>query len=199
MAFGSFQAVPEQKPVKLPRPAIISFASAEYHETDEADLTEEYCIDEENYYCEEDDEPEVQNIFYDGFDSSFKAYMDYRCITDTDSVQYQLQQQAYTDSRGFRRIGDDYCIALGTGFTEGCGERFVIYLDSGYSFTAIVSDVKADIHTDTTHCFVPKGDNSGNVVEFIIDCDSADSDMLSCGDAGYYEDLSGNVTAVERL
>lgn len=164
---------------------------AEIHEEtedmEETEITEEY-----EEYCE----PETESIFYEGFDSSFKAYMDYRCITDTGSVQYEMQQQAYTDSRGFRRIGDDYCVALGTGFTYGCGERFVIYLDSGYSFGAVVSDVKSDSHTDPTNCYVPRGDNSGNVVEFIIDSDCADNSMLSSGSAGYYEDLSGNITAV---
>ena len=145
------------------------------------------------------EESKSVSVFSDGFDSSFKAYMDYRCITDTGSVQYELQQQAYTDERGFRRIGDDYCVALGTGITGGCGERFLIHLDSGYSFTAIVSDVKADCHTDATNCFVPRGGNSGNVVEFIIDKNAADPAMLSSGNAGYYADLSGNVTAIERI
>ncbi len=145
------------------------------------------------------DAPEVESVFYSGFDSSFKAYMDYRCITDTSSVQYDMQQQAYTDDRGFRKIGDDYCVALGTGFTNGCGERFVIYLDSGYSFTAIVSDVKSDMHTDDTHCYVPRGEGSGNVVEFLIDGDYAEDAMLSSGNAGYYDDLSGNVIAVEGI
>lgn len=135
-------------------------------------------------------------LFSEEFDSSFKAYMDYRCITDTSSKQYELQQQAYTDERGFRRIGDDYCIALGTGITGGCGERFLISLDSGYSFTAVVSDVKSDEHTDETNCYVPRGDNSGNVVEFIIDTDYAESNMLSSGNAGYYDDLSGNIISV---
>lgn len=138
-------------------------------------------------------------LFYEGFDSSFKAYMDYRCITDTSSVQYEMQQQAYTDERGFRRIGDDYCVALGTGITDGCGERFLITLDSGYSFTAIVADVKSDAHTDATNCYVPRGDNSGNVVEFIIDTDCAESSMLSSGNAGYYDDLSGNIISVGSI
>lgn len=148
----------------------------------------------EEYY-----ESEIDSVFCEGFDSSFKAYMDYRCITDTSSVQYEMQQQAYTDNRGFRKIGDDYCIALGTGFTNGCGERFMIYLDSGYSFSAIVADVKSDMHTDSTNCYVPRGENSGNVVEFIIDSDAAESCMLSSGDAGYYDDLSGNIISVESL
>lgn len=137
--------------------------------------------------------------FSEGFDSSFKAYMDYQCITDTGSVQYQLQQEAYTDERGFRKIGDDYCVALGTGITDGCNERFLITLDSGYSFSAIVSDVKADVHTDSTNQYAPRGDNAGNVVEFIIDSDNADGNMLNCGSAGCFEDLSGNVVSIEKI
>lgn len=80
---------------------------------------------EEEY--EESYESEIESVFCEGFDSSFKAYMDYRCITDTSSVQYEMQQQAYTDGRGFRKIGDDYCVALGTGFTSGC-RRKIYYL-----------------------------------------------------------------------
>ncbi len=150
-------------------------------------------------YNEEYEEQEQLHCFSEGFDSSFKAYMDYRCITDTSSLQYSLQQQAYTDSRGFRRIGDDYCVALGTGITDGCGERFLITLDSGYSFSAIVSDVKADVHTDSTNCYAPRGENSGNVVEFIVDTDNADDYMLTCGTAGCFEDLSGNVVSVQKI
>lgn len=151
-------------------------------------------FEETNEYAEYND-----GLFYEGFDSSFKAYMDYRCITDTSSIQYEMQQQAYTDERGFRRIGDDYCVALGTGITGGCGERFLITLDSGYSFTAVVSDVKSDEHTDATNCYVPRGENAGNVVEFIIDTDYAESSMLSSGNAGYYDDLSGNIVSVGNI
>lgn len=161
----------------------------------EEDLYSESIVpDEEDYYEENN-----KSCFSEGFDSEFKAYMDYRCITDTSSVQYSLQEQAYTDDRGFRRIGDDYCVALGTGLTSGCGERFLITLDSGYSFTAIVSDIKADIHTDSTNCYAPRGENAGNIVEFIIDSDNADDYMLTCGTAGCFEDLSGNVTSVQPI
>lgn len=212
LAFGNLpQQIPEERPVR--DTSAVEFAeydltadtaeeketeteSAEEYETEPAEYTEE--AETEEVY-EEVYEPEVSDVFSEDFDSSFKAYMDYGCITDTSSVQYDMQQQAYTDPRGFRRIGDDYCVALGTGFTGGCGERFAVYLDSGYSFTAIVSDVKADVHTDATHRYVPRGENSGNVVEFIIDSDCSDSSMLSSGNAGYYEDLSGNVTAIEPI
>lgn len=137
--------------------------------------------------------------FDEGFDSSFKAYMDYRTITDTASAQYEIQQEAYTDERGFRRIGDDYCVALGTGITDGCGERFLITLDSGCSFSVIVSDVKADVHTDSTCMYVPLGGGRGNVVEFIIDSSAADSAMLSSGNAGYYDDLHGNIKSIDKI
>lgn len=182
-----------------------------YEESQQQEEYEQTCDEEEYeaYVCEsvipqqEENEESVETTeiycFSEGFDSSFKAYMDYRCITDTSSVQYSLQQQAYTDDRGFRRIGDDYCIALGTGITDGCGERFLVTLDSGYSFSAIVSDVKADIHTDSTNCYAPRGENAGNIVEFIIDTDNADSFMLTCGSAGCFEDLSGNVVSVEKI
>lgn len=159
-----------------------------YVETDEFsdEIQEETTLPEESSY-----------VLYEGFDSSFKTYMDYRCITDASSVQYELQQQAYTDERGFRRIGDDYCVAMGTGITSGCGERFIVTLESGNSFSVIIADIKADEHTDVTNCFVPGGDNSGNVIEFIIDTDSAYSDMLSSGNAGYFDDLSGNIISIE--
>ena len=181
---------------------------------DEEEYTEESTVSEEpqeevTYENEDSYNEEYEDYIYEetvtgtdwlsGLDTSFKAYMDYRCITDTSSVQYELQQQAYTDGRGFRRIGDDYCVALGTGITNGCGERFMITLDSGSSFTVIVSDIKSDCHTDSTCCYVPRYDGSGNVVEFIIDTDMADGGMLSSGNAGYYDDLAGSIASIIKL
>lgn len=178
----------------------ISSALENVKQAAEQEQVQEACVIESPEPETEELESEATPVcFSDGFDSTFKAYMDYRCITDTSSVQYQLQQQAYTDDRGFRRIGDDYCVALGTGITEGCGERFLISLDSGYSFTAIVSDVKADIHTDSTNCYAPRGDNAGNIVEFIIDSNNADDYMLCCGSANCFEDLSGNVVSIQKI
>lgn len=169
-------------------------AEQEYEEQ----MTEQQCDLSETVQEEEYSE-DARICFSEDFDSSFKAYMDYRCITDTSSVQYSLQQQAYTDERGFRRIGNDYCVALGTGITSGCGERFVITLDSGYSFSVIVSDIKADAHTDSTNCYAPRGENAGNIVEFIIDTDNADGYMLTSGSAGCFDDLSGNVISIEKI
>lgn len=132
-------------------------------------------------------------------DTDFKTYMDYRMITDTGSVQYDLQQEAYTDSQGIRRIGSDVCVALGTGYTEGCGERFEITLDSGNSFTAVVGDIKADSHTDPTNRYVELWEGHGDMIEFIVDANKLDREIRIMGSVGEYEKYSGNVTSIVKL
>ena len=132
-------------------------------------------------------------------ETDFKTYMDYRRITDTDSVQYALQQEAYTDSQGIRRIGDDVCIALGTAYTGGCGERFEITLDSGNTFTAIVGDIKADSDTDPTNRYVELWEGHGDMVEFIVETEKLDKMVRIMGSIGEYEKYSGSVTAIVPL
>lgn len=212
---GDYQPVEKEIPVYT-----ISVNSEQEDESDTDEKTndrenetisETYCEENEEEYeetyeaeYEEESEEEAVEAYYGsdlfgGIDTSFKAYMDYRCITDTGSVQYDMQLEAYTDERGFRRIGDDYCVALGTGITGGCGERFLITLDTGSSFTVIVSDIKSDEDTDISCCYVPRYDGSGNVVEFIIDSDIAEDGMLSSGNAGYYSDLDGCIAGIEQI
>lgn len=132
-------------------------------------------------------------------DTDFKTYMDYRTITDKASLQYELQQQAYTDSLGIRRIGNDVCVALGTGYAEGCGERFEITLDSGNTFTAVVGDIKADCHTDSTNRYVELWEGSGDMVEFIVETEKLDKSVRLMGSIGEYEKYSGNVISIVSL
>lgn len=131
--------------------------------------------------------------------TDFKTYMDYRTITDTSSVQYDMQQEAYTDRQGIRRINGDVCVALGTGYTDGCGERFKITLDSGSSFTAVVGDIKADSHTDATNRYVELWEGHGDLVEFIVDTKKLDKRIRRMGSIGEYEKYSGNVTSIVKL
>ena len=65
-----------------------------------------------------------------GIDNSFKAYMDYKSITNPSSIQYQMQQAAWTDENGFRKYGNDrYMVALGTYYTGySCGKTFKVVL-----------------------------------------------------------------------
>ena len=146
----------------------------------------------------------IQNITYQTYevpniDTSFMAYMDYRKITDETSTQYEMQQQAYTDENGFRKIGEDYCIALGSYYTNyECGIRFKITLDNGYSFTGIIADLKDDRHTDKeTHTHIKK---NGNVVEYIIDDKVMPNKALKLGNLGwYFENLDGQIKTIERI
>ncbi|MCC8042021.1 MAG: hypothetical protein LIO69_00600 [Oscillospiraceae bacterium] len=139
---------------------------------------------------------QVESLPIPEVDTAFKTYMDYRTITDTSSVQYEMQQEAYTDSQGIRRIDGDVCVALGTAYAESCGERFIITLDSGNSFTAVVGDIKADSHTDETNSYVWLWEGCGDMVEFIVDSERLDEDIRIMGSMGEYEEYSGNVTSI---
>jgi len=128
-------------------------------------------------------------------ENGFKSYMDYRTITDRTSEQYRLQQLAWTDKQGFRRYGDLYMIALGTYYSEQCGAVFRITLESGASFEAVVSDIKANVDTDHKNQH-----RNGNVVEFIVDSDQISRDCRLMGDMSWAgETFRGKISGIERL
>lgn len=134
--------------------------------------------------------------FFEEHETWFKAYMDYRTITDTDSVQYAMERNAWTDERGLRRMEDDYLVAMGTGWLEnGCGERFAVVLENGRKFTVRVGDIKADRHTDETHRYRSCG-SGANVLEFIVDTEMLSGEARSAGTVSVYPELAGNITAI---
>lgn len=128
--------------------------------------------------------------------------MPYTSITDKTSTQWKLQQQAYTDKDGFRRIENDYMVAMGSYYAESCGKRLKINLDTGKSFTVIVSDLKADCHTDPLnmyHSVIYGGEEvAANVLEFIVDTNVMDRKVLLKGtvcDLGFV----GEITKIEEI
>lgn len=136
--------------------------------------------------------------------TEFKTYMDYRCITDKTSAQYELQQFAWTDEDGFRRIGDDYIVAMGTYYAENVGDRFKITLDTDNQITVIIGDIKQDIHTDYFNQYTPIYDEngiffSGNVLEFIVDTDVLPKIPRRLGTVSYFDNLKGNIKSIERI
>lgn len=137
-------------------------------------------------------------------DTSFKAYMDYQTITDTTTKQWELQQMAYTDEYGLRKIDNDYCVAIGTYYSDTVGERFEITLANGNVFTVVVSDLKQDEHTNETHMYTPVIDeygnfHSANVLEFIVDENSLSSIVQVLGTVDGYEYFSGNIESIEKI
>ena len=137
-------------------------------------------------------------------DTSFKAYMDYSCITDDTTAQWELQQIAYTDEYGLRKIGTDYCVAVGSYYSETIGERFKITLDNDSEFTVIISDLKKDEHTDSSNRYSPVYDENGefysaNVLEFIVDEDQLHSMVTTLGTVSYYNKFEGNIVSIEKI
>ena len=128
-------------------------------------------------------------------DGSFKTYMSYKLITDTSSPQYALQQQAYTDSDGFRRVGDAYCIALGSAFGTEIGTKYKITLDTGITFVGILSDCKDDKHTDDSNRYIEK---NGNICEFLVSVNKIDEMSKVMGDMSY-SNLQGGIVKIERM
>lgn len=174
-----------------------TFETSTNNEEDTTVITEVQTISvasEAAYIKNEDEILEIPDI-----DNSFKGFMDYRTISDTSSVQWDLQQLAYTDENGMRKIGDDYCIALGTYYAKNCGDRFEIVLDTGLTFTAIVGDIKADSHTDYKNQYVPMGYGFGNIIEFIVDNDKIHDDIWIYGDISQYKQFEGSITEIRLI
>lgn len=129
--------------------------------------------------------------------TSFKSYMCYRAITCVNSNQYILQQKAHTDKDGIRRVGKDICIALGTRYSSTVGDRFLIELDTGQRFTAIVGDIKSDAHTDKkTHSYIK---SNGNVVEFIVDDRKISNDIKFTGNVSCIDKYKGQIKALVQI
>lgn len=146
-------------------------------------------------------EPEIELVSYNipTGDTSFHGYMDYACITDINSLQYQLQLNCWTDSQGIRRQCDDVCIALGSYYGTEIGTRYLITTDTGNSFTAVLADCKADIHTDYNNQYRDTGNGFKNVVEFIVDTYALDNDVMSSGNIGTYSNYSGNIVSIQKI
>lgn len=116
-------------------------------------------------------------------DNSFKSYMDYRTITDTTSMQYELQKQADTDAYGMRMVDDRYCIAVGSYYSTTVGQAVDIIMQNGNVIHCIVGDLKQDIHTDSTNRQNP----NGSIVEFLVDTDVLHKSIQKTGDISYFD------------
>lgn len=131
-------------------------------------------------------------------DTSFKAYMDYRTITDKTSDQWKLQQQAKTDKNGLRKIDDYYCVAMGFYYADSCGKKFKVTLDSGTEFNVIVSDLKMPKHTNKTNMYTPMKNGDANLLEFIVDTRKLPQLAKDLGSVSCLS-LEGNVVSIEEI
>lgn len=173
-------------------------------ETAEAETFEETIVEEAANYNGHDEIPATQYASLDAIpgtpyevpeeESGAKRFMDYRAITDRTTSQWALQQDATTDEYGFRRYGGAYMVAMGTYYAKTCGDVFEIVLDSGFVFTALVSDIKRDCDTDERNQH-----REGNVVEFIVDKNSIPRDAALMGDMSFGTPMQGKIVAINKL
>lgn len=183
---------------------LVVFPMAVGFETAEAETSEEVVVEQVDNYNGRDQIPATQYASLEAIpgipyevpekESGVKRFMDYRTITDRTTSQWVLQQEAVTDEYGFRRYGGAYMVAMGTYYAQTCGDVFEIVLDSGFSFTALVSDIKRDCDTDEKNQH-----REGNVVEFIVDSDAIPRDAALMGDMSYGTAMQGEIVAINKL
>lgn len=138
--------------------------------------------------------------------SSFKTWMSYKAVTNKQSPQYQfINTYGWSDAEGFMRANsepdlgvkqDYYMIALGSYYGTTIGTKYRITLDTGRVFYGVLSECKADVHTNSTNQYVV---HNKNIVEFIVDTTKLNWLVKQRGSANVYMPLNGSVAKVERM
>jgi len=126
---------------------------------------------------------------------AFKTYMDYRTITNTNSTQWYMQQASWTAPNGIRMYGDRYEVAMGTYYSEQCGDKFDITLDTGQVIKVITGDIKSDEHTDANNMYV---EHNNNIIEFIVDTDVLSAETQQMGDVSY-SGFKGDIVSIVKI
>lgn len=130
----------------------------------------------------------------------FKSWTPYTIYAKW-SEQYKLQKLAYTDDNGLRKVGEYFCVALGSYYGDEVGLLYEITLeDNGEykTFKAVLCDQKSDRHTDPTHRYTKK---HGCMVEFAIDTKVAQkvNSIVYHGNVGILEQFKGSVVKIKNI
>jgi len=132
---------------------------------------------------------EIVNIPY-GHNTK-KTYTYYTALAKG-TPQWRIQEQAHTDENGLRKVGDYYCCAVGTYYSNTVGDKFHIILDTGKEFDIIVCDVKSDRHTDSNHQYTIV---SNCMLEFYVDSNLNDL-ARRMGDCSYIPGFEGSIVSI---
>ena len=127
--------------------------------------------------------------------TAFKAYMDYRFITNRSSTQWKMQQSAVTNEHGIRTYNGLYMVAVGTGLADSCGIKLRITLSSGTVILAITGDIKDNRHTDSSNKYDAK---NRSMLEFIVDAKKISSKCKTMGDMSS-ANMYGEVNKIEKI
>ena len=126
-----------------------------------------------------------------------KTWANYQAVTCKSTPQYKLlnSDECYTDPEtGIRKVGDYYCIALGSYYGSKIGQKYIITLSSGKKFKAILCDQKSDRHTDENHQYAVKNQD---IIEFYID--RAYKPAAVDGSYDVLPQFKGAVVSIEKI
>lgn len=162
-------------------------------ETEEVETTTEEVTKEETTI------PVAQNGTYSIPDNGgkFKSYTNYRLLSKSSPQWNKIQchSNAYTDENGLRKVGDYYCVAMGSYYSSTLGDTFEVTTEGG-TFRVVLCDFKANQHTDSTNRYTA---HNGCVIEFYVDMDSLDSAARRMGDISYADSkFSGKITSITK-
>lgn len=127
----------------------------------------------------------------------FKSYTNYRLLSKSSPQWNKIQchKNAYTDENGLRKVGDYYCVAMGSYYSTTLGDTFEVTTEGG-TFRVVLCDFKANQHTDSTNRYTA---HNGCVIEFYVDMDSLDSAARRMGDISYADSkFSGKITSITK-
>jgi hypothetical protein len=124
----------------------------------------------------------------------FKSYTDYNCLSKS-SKQWKLQEKAYTDENGLRKIGDAYLVALGSYYGTEIGTEYTVTLSNGNTFDIMLCDCKKDKHTDSTNRYTL---SNGCMIEFYVDDNALPTKVKTLGTISAIPFFSGGVISIEK-
>ena len=136
------------------------------------------------------------SVPYNG--GSFKSYTNYQLLSKSSPQWNKIQcnSNAYTDENGLRKVGEYYCVAMGSYYTRTLGDLFEIQTEGG-SFKVIICDFKADVHTDSNNqCTL----GNGWVIEFYVDMSRLNSTARQMGDISYVDsNFRGSIISINKI
>ena len=142
-----------------------------------------------------DDAHTTGNYQVPSINTNFKSYT-YYALLNKSSIQWKLQELAYTDENGLRKIGNYYLAAMGSYYSTTIGDMFRLTTDTGAVFDIILCDAKDDKHTDTRHMYT-KSNNC--MVEFYVDTTVLNGTIKRMGSIGVLPQFNGSIVKVESL
>jgi hypothetical protein len=129
---------------------------------------------------------------------SFKSYTNYKLLSKKSPqwTKVQCNPNAYTDGNGLRKVGEYYCVAMGSYYSKTLGDLFEVQTEGG-TLKVILCDFKADRHTDSTNRYTSR---NGCVVEFYVNTSSLNRTAKRMGDISYIGGaFSGKVISITKI